>query len=89
MRYPINWPIVDGGSIERTLSLSMSMSMSMSRKAGGRGGARTVRKHQIFRLCVENARADARRDGRTCLSRPNSLAITGTGGGGGASSLFS
>ena len=32
-----------------------------------------------FSLSVENERADAGRDGRTCLARPNSRARTGTG----------
>ena len=30
-------------------------------------------------LSLENGRADAGRDGRTCLARPNSQARTGTG----------
>ena len=33
----------------------------------------------IFSLRVENEQADAGRDGRTCLARPNSQARTGTG----------
>ena len=32
-----------------------------------------------LRLSVENEQADAGRDGRTCLARPDSQARTGTG----------
>ena len=31
-----------------------------------------------FSLCVDNVQADAGRDSRTCLPRPNSKARTGT-----------
>ena len=49
---------------------------NLGRKAGG-----PLSKHQPIRfsLSVENERADAGRDGRTCLARPNSQARTGTG----------
>ena len=41
-------------------------------------GKNPVSKHQIQLLSVENEQADAGRDGRTCLSRPNnSQARTG------------
>ena len=33
-----------------------------------------------FSLSVENGQAEAGRDSRTCLARPNSKARTGTGG---------
>ena len=33
----------------------------------------------IFSLSVENEQADAGRDGRNCLARPNSQARPGTG----------
>ena len=39
-------------------------------------GRNTVSKHQI-KSSVENGRADAGRDGRTCLARPKSQARTG------------
>ena len=38
-----------------------------------------VSKHQNFSLNVENEQADAGRNGRTRLARPNSQARTGTG----------
>ena len=41
-------------------------------------GKESVRKN-IFSLGVENKGADAGRNGRTCLARPNSQARTGTG----------
>ena len=44
-----------------------------SRKAGGIPRVRTR-----LSLSVENEQADAERDGRTCLARPNSQARTGT-----------
>ena len=36
-----------------------------------------LRREQGIRLNVENKHADGRRDGRTCLARPNSQALTG------------
>ena len=43
-------------------------------------GRNPVSKHQIQPECgVENEQAHAGRDGRTCLTRLNSLARTGTG----------
>ena len=45
------------------------------------GGNPVVSKHQPIRFSpsVENEQADAGRDGRTRLARPNSQARTGTG----------
>ena len=51
--------------------------------ADGDGTAKPVSRDQIlrsqrgFRLSVEIEHPDTRRDGRTCLARPNSQALTG------------
>ena len=42
-------------------------------------GRNPVSKCTRFSLIVENEQADARRDGQTCLARPNSQARTRTG----------
>ena len=36
-----------------------------------------LKREQGIRLSVENKHADGGRDGRTCLARPNSQALTG------------
>ena len=52
--------------------------MDGRRRGKREGGEGPVNKHQIG-LDVENKRADAGRNGRTCLARPSSQARTGTG----------
>ena len=42
-------------------------------------GTNSVSKHQIQPECLENEQADAGRDGRTRLARPNSHERTGQG----------
>ena len=49
----------------------------LTRMAGGRGGSLVRSSLGVHH--VENERGEARRDGRTCLVRPNSQARAGTG----------